>query len=421
MIRLIEALNYRCLRYVRQELADFQILVGPNASGKSTFMDIPVFLGGLIEKPFEDSLAERSDNFLDLVWGKAPERFELAMELEIPKHLRARLSLESFKAVRYEIAIGYDRTTEGLAILEEQVIFKESHAHPRGGAGRGRRIFADGSRAPRTLITPFDHKGTKTKTVVQRLAARHANYYPETRTGPRIRSTLGPLRPALRYLPDEENRFPVSTWLMGVLIDGLRPIALNPLRIRMPSPPGRTGHFIPDGSILPWAVWHLQKRHPDQFNAWVDHLRTALPDLETVLTTEKPEDRTRYLTIRYRNKLEVPSWVVSDGTLRLLALTIIAYLPEPRVVWLIEEPENGIHPTGVTTVFDSLHSVYEGQVLLATHSPVILSLAEAPEVLCFAKNVDGATSIIRGDQHPQLRDWKGEENLGVLFAGGVLG
>ena len=37
MIRRIEALNYRCLRYVNQPLQDFHVLVGPNASGKEHF------------------------------------------------------------------------------------------------------------------------------------------------------------------------------------------------------------------------------------------------------------------------------------------------------------------------------------------------------------------------------------------------
>ena len=36
MIRLIEALNFRCLRYARQPLGPFHVLVGPNASGKTT-------------------------------------------------------------------------------------------------------------------------------------------------------------------------------------------------------------------------------------------------------------------------------------------------------------------------------------------------------------------------------------------------
>lgn len=40
MIRLVEALNYRCLAYISQSLYPFHVLVGPNASGKSTFLDV---------------------------------------------------------------------------------------------------------------------------------------------------------------------------------------------------------------------------------------------------------------------------------------------------------------------------------------------------------------------------------------------
>ena len=40
MITLVEAMNYRCLRYVRETFkAMIHVLVGPNASGKTTFLD----------------------------------------------------------------------------------------------------------------------------------------------------------------------------------------------------------------------------------------------------------------------------------------------------------------------------------------------------------------------------------------------
>ena len=113
--------------------------------------------------------------------------------------------------------------------------------------------------------------------------------------------------------------------------------------------------------------------------------------------------------------------MASDGTLRLLALTLPAYLPDFNGVYLIEEPENGIHPRAVETMFQSLSSVYGAQMLLATHSPVILSMAEPKSVLCFAKTSEGITDIVRGDQHPRLREWQGEMNPGTLFAAGVLG
>ena len=45
----IQALRYRSLRYVSQELGPFQVLVGPNASGKSNFLDVVAFLGDLVD------------------------------------------------------------------------------------------------------------------------------------------------------------------------------------------------------------------------------------------------------------------------------------------------------------------------------------------------------------------------------------
>ena len=66
MITLIEAFNYRCLNYVRQPLGDFRVLVGPNASGKTTFLDVIALLGAFVSDGLEAALAERSRNFRDL-------------------------------------------------------------------------------------------------------------------------------------------------------------------------------------------------------------------------------------------------------------------------------------------------------------------------------------------------------------------
>ena len=120
------------------------------------------------------------------------------------------------------------------------------------------------------------------------------------------------------------------------------------------------------------------------------------------------------MVYEYESGLKVPSWLVSDGTLRLTALTLPAYLDELQGIYLIEEPENGIHPSAVAAVYDSLSSVYDGQVLLATHSPVVLNAAGMGELLCFAKDSPGSTDIVLGSEHPKLQQWCGEANLGTL-------
>ncbi len=198
-------------------------------------------------------------------------------------------------------------------------------------------------------------------------------------------------------------------------------IILNSLLIRKASPPGQVRGFKPDGSNLPWVIADLEKRSPERLQEWIAHVRTALPDLEGVRTIERPDDKHRYLVLRYQGGLDVPSWMASDGTLRLLTLTLPAYLQDFRGVYLIEEPENGILPRAVETMYQSLASVYDAQILLATHSPVILSVVEPGDVLCFAKTSEGATDIVKGSEHPHLREWRGETNFSVLFAAGVLG
>ena len=90
-------------------------------------------------------------------------------------------------------------------------------------------------------------------------------------------------------------------------------------------------------------------------------------------------------------------------------------------MYLIEEPENGIHPRAVETVIQSLSSVYDIQVLVATHSPLVLSVLEPRQILCFARTDKGVVDVIGGSEHPYLVNWKRETDLGTFFASGILG
>jgi len=418
MIRLIEALNFRCLRYVRQPLGPFHVLVGPNASGKTSFLDVVGFLGQMVSDGLEAAVSERTQTFQDMVFGRNGEWFELAVEAAIPEDRKALLKRD-LDTIRYEVKIGLDPSSGELGILGEKAWLKTW----RDKAPAARSLFPVEPETPGTILSGKAKSGWQG--VLTKAHGGNVNFYVEVRDPgggkgwfPSIR--LGPRKSALGNLTEDESRFPVATWLKTMLTQGVQSLVLNSLLIRRASPPGQVRGFKPDGSNLPWVVAGLSKE-PSRLKAWISHLKTALPDIENIRTVERPDDKHRYLVICYQGGLEVPSWMASDGTLRLLALTVPAYLPKFPGVYLIEEPENGIHPSAVEAVYQSLSSVYDAQILMATHSPVILSLADADKVLCFKKTETGATDIVLGSEHPALKDWKGETNLGVLFAGGVLG
>jgi predicted ATPase len=423
MIRRIQALNYRCLQYITQDLENFQVLVGPNASGKKTFLDVITFLGDLVTGGLEKAVEERTQNFRDLVWQRSGGRFELTIELAIPDEQRDALKGSSYNVVAYEVAIGLEKASDEPAILAEKVSLKTDDDSEEKLANVQLSLFPTERTAPTTIHNPPKVKNIKT--VINKVRGGNDNFYSEVyhakgkSWAPSFR--LGPKRSALGNLPADEAKFPVSTWLKGLMTEGIQRIILNSLLMRKASPPGQGWRFKPDGSNLPWVIESLKNSAPDNFTEWVAHLQTALPDIRDIRSVERQDDKHRYLTIEYTGTLEVPSWMASDGTLRLLALTLPAYLPDFTGVYLVEEPENGIHPRAVELVFQSLASVYSAQILMTTHSPVILSVAESSQVLCFAKTDNGAVDIVRGTDHPALRNWKGETNLGALFAGGVLG
>jgi len=419
MITLVEALGFRCLRYVHRPLGGLQILVGPNASGKTTFLDVISFLGDFVSGGEPQAVLQgRTNNPLDLFWARKPGALELAIEAKIPERLHARLPDQQYDTIRYEVEISADPETLELSIAGERALFKvRQRIEPME-----RSLFPEAQTPPASILSP---KSTGQHYIVNKVAGGNDNFYPEIHAGKRrpwaSSYKFGPHKSSLSSLPPDESKFPVTIWLKGLLERGIQRIVLNNLALRRASPPGQPRGFRPDGSNLPWVIRDLQQAHPAMYKDWLAHVRTALPDVEDIRIVIREDDKHAYLILRYSGGLEAPSWVVSDGTLRLLALTILAYVPEFNGIYLIEEPENGIHPTAVETVYQSLSSVYSGQVLVASHSPVLLGVARPEQLLCFARTADGAVDIVRGDEHPALRDWKGETSLGALFASGILG
>lgn len=420
MFSRIQTRHFRSLKAVDQPLGPIQALVGPNASGKTTFLDVIGLLSDLIKQrgDVRDAVFSRSSRFDKLIWQGpgTSQSFQLAVEAPIPPNVRERMAEDrrQYDIVRYEIEIGMDQVGNELGLNHETLWLRA------GGCEQSevqRTLFpAAPADAPRVLSS--SRKGLRV--ALKKVPEGNDNYYPEGAASYTPSFKLGRTKAALANIPADEKSFPVSTWFRRLLESGVQNVVLNSQTIRQPSPPGLGLRFQTDGSNLPWVIAEL-RRDPKRFAGWLDHVRTALEDITDIDTIEREEDRHRYLVIRYANGAEVPSWLVSDGTLRLLALTIPAYLNDLDDVFLIEEPENGIHPRAIETVIQSLSSIYGGQVLLATHSPVALNLLNAGQVLCFAKDETGATDIVAGDRHPALQQWRrGQPDLGVLFAAGIL-
>jgi predicted ATPase len=231
-------------------------------------------------------------------------------------------------------------------------------------------------------------------------------------------------KPALANLPEDEEKFPVAVWLKRWFLGGVRRLQLNPRVLREPCPARASEELDLNGSNLPKVVQRLKESDPRRFAGWLGHVQQELGEVEDIEVRLRPEDNARYLMLRGRDGYAVPQWGVSEGSLRFLALTLLTYLPEEEgTVWLIEEPENGIHPQALESVLQALTTLYDSQVLIATHSALMLEFDELvrPEhLLCFSLQ-EGQT-VIRsgGDVLAPLEREGSSLTLGDLMAWGVL-
>ena len=62
---------------------------------------------------------------------------------------------------------------------------------------------------------------------------------------------------------------------------------------------------------------------------------------------------------------------VSSGTLRMLALTALLGEPAANLIG-IEDPENGVHTTALSSFIEYLLEARERVQFMATHSPLLL-------------------------------------------------
>lgn len=398
MLTRIHIQGYKSLKNVEVRLSELSVLFGPNAAGKSNFLDCLQLLSKLatsrtIKKAFEPPYRGKPLESFTLGEGGiegalAKERLSFSIEVDV------RLSDAVVDAVNRQIK---EMRRSGVQGSEESGETKAASAVRE----RNLRYRIEVEMLPKSGIL---------RVADEYLAALNSQGEPTgkrkpflSREGDRLHLRLeGQAHPSYyeRYLdhsvlslPHYPPHYPhlvamrkeLENWLFFYFEPREHMRASNPVK--------EVRHIGLMGEELAAFLNTLKALDERQFRAVEKALHTIMPNVQGI-GVEVTKLGEVELTLK-ENGIPVPARILSEGTLRILGLLSLAGAKEQPSLVGFEEPENGIHPRRIQLVAELLRtraSSGETQYIVTTHSPLLPDLVPN-ESLFVCKRVEGETRI----------------------------
>ena len=371
MLQKLRVRGFKSLADVTVAFPRMAVLFGPNSAGKSNLLEAIRALSGIGTR---SSLTNALK--VDSIRGHPFEAFTLPAG-GIPELASTRTALFSIEAdlthYRYEVEIG--------------IVY-------RSGALSVRREHLERRRSYRRHKPAIEQHGSAYLSVRHQ---RRRGRPPELATG-RSRSVLS--RPEFGrvggYDHIHEARAELRKW---------RAYHLDPrVAMRAETAPLEATDIGTRGQHLVPFLYNLKDQHRKHFNAVVRTTRTIIPGLDAIDVELDTRRGTLDLSVS-QDGTPYSSRVVSEGTLRVLAMCAILVNPEPPSLLALEEPENGVHPRRVELIAEMLTNLalQRGrQVIVTTHSPVFCNAVlreararESDEIGLIGVRRDGSRTEVR--------------------------
>ncbi|MEN8218162.1 MAG: AAA family ATPase [Pseudomonadota bacterium] len=128
-------------------------------------------------------------------------------------------------------------------------------------------------------------------------------------------------------------------------------------------------------------------------------------DLQAVVTEEL--ERAVYLQLTER-ECKIAGWLLSTGTLRIVALLALLRHPKPPPLIVIEEIENGLDLRTIYLIVEEIRKVVESgksQIIVTTHSPYFLDLLRLEHIVLVERDKTGQPIFTRPADQNELENW----------------
>ncbi|HQU42418.1 MAG TPA: AAA family ATPase [Pirellulales bacterium] len=426
----LEVEGYRSLKNVSWEPGDLNVLIGPNAGGKSNLLRVLEMLSAAAQRELGHYI-QLEGGMDPIVWDGQAERIRISATMTpLPPY-----SDPASDALTYKLDLARLGTTSSYRFDNEVL-------------GNFCQVEADGMQRPFILLErrpghavvysmgaqEFQSLPTGAMSAKASVRTTTTTTSSTTSTTTTTQSPYPPSPPAVtasdQSLRDDEALLAFSSgpFAANIFVAGFQAeLALWKIHqqfetgrrapIRAPQVTRADTQLDSDGQNL-IAVLHTLYTGNRDFEEEINNAMFAAFGADFVKLTFPPAaDQRIQLRIRSASlKRERSAADLSDGTLRFLFLLAVLANPSPPPLIAIDEPETGLHPSMLPIVAEyAREAATRTQVILTTHSAEFLSaFGREPPTTTVVEREEGQTvlRVVSGDE---LSYWLKQYSLGELY------
>lgn len=417
MLTRLRVKGFKNLVDVDVRFGPFTCIAGPNGAGKSNLFDAITFLGDLASMPIMKAASRargtngRISDFHSLFYQDSKGQFLpmiFVVEMIVPSKViddfdRTATPTATFLEYTLELRLSETHSDpsptepiyierEGLVAINSSEAAKHLGFNPEP-AWIKKYIFGPGPR--RTAFISTEMSGHPSQPAIRLFSDQ------TKRGGPPF---LVPARKSPQTIVSGANSSSHPTALAArTELRSWRLLQLEPSALRRFDNFGDDPYITTTGEHLPGTLMRL-----NNYAEVSQRLSELLPDIVSVHVDADEKRQVKTLLLTMKNKETYTASSLSDGTLRFLALAVLALDPEFGGLLCMEEPENGIHPSRIPHMLELVRSLSKSlesdddedqeedkngndgeektsssirQLIINTHSPLVVAELRDDELL----------------------------------------
>ena len=387
MITYIKINGFKSFHNFEMEFAPFTVIAGANASGKSNLFDALTLLSRLAETDnLKRAFGEQRGEFIELFTQYGDDNYateiEFVVEMLVNKNIKDAWGNDSklkYTRLRYEITIARISNLTGIQEVKvvKENLFKINHQDdiwasniiPNKSLEFWKPKVVTGKRGVPYLETIIENGIPTTILVPQDGSSGFKKSFPLSYAPRTVLSTIDTVEFPHVLAAKEE----MKSWKF---------LQLNPEDLRQATSKNNGEDTISvSGKNLAAALFRIKQNDKYSLKEISRKLNSFLPNFTEVDVVDDNENKQYLIKLKDVDKNEFSSRVLSEGTLRILALCILEFDEKHTGLLCFEEPENGIHPFRIKAMTELLKDLSVDfneveiplrQVIVNTHSPVLV-------------------------------------------------